>query len=438
MSPRDYPDELAAMLHSLDELTNWEHRPRGAMVVGIAPVLDLLRRLDNPHHGFRTVHVTGTKGKGSVCALLEAALNEAGLSVGRYASPHLQRVNERISIGCVAIADRQLVEAVGCALDAFRQARGAGTDGKTASWFDVVTAAAFVAFRDAGLDWVIVEVGLGGRLDSTNVINAEVAVITNVELEHTEVLGKTRAEIAREKGGILKRDATLITTLTDADDAGKILHAEAQVLGCAVICVPPVPGFSIEESNAQLAGEVLNQLGYRGVLIRSECGSGRPVGAWLLNSSVRSRARLPGRLEQIVVHGKRLAPVSVVLDGAHVPFNLEAVLRDLTNREDLRGDCVAVVGMAADKDAAGLLLVLARHATHLVFTELPPPGHGLSCETLQMVAASFGLSSETQVDLRAAMERGLLLAARSGGWLLVTGSLRLVGAVRNLDGIAAS
>ncbi|ARF89622.1 folylpolyglutamate synthase [Burkholderia cenocepacia] len=426
------------MLRRLDELTNWESRPRSAMRVGLGPMRDLMGRLDNPHHAFRAVHVTGTKGKGSVCALVEAALDKAGLSVGRYASPHLQRVNERVSIRRAPIPDGQLSEALNCALDAFGQACDAGTPGSSATWFDVFTAAAFVAFRDVGLDWAIVEVGLGGRLDSTNVVTGEVAVVTNVELEHTEVLGATRADIAREKGGILKPGATLVTALAASDDAGKLLNACAHALGGVSVHVPAVPDAAIEANNAQLAGAALDQLGRRGVLSLSGCDRNRPVGAWLLDNAIRVHARLPGRLEHIVVHGQGSAAISVVLDGAHVPFNLEAVLLDLTRRQGLAGRCVAVVAMSADKDASGLLSVLARYVSRLVLTELPPPSRGLSCATLQTVAASLGLSSEKQADLATATARALQLAAQRGEWVIVTGSLHLVGAVRNLKEVAAA
>ena len=179
-----------------------------------------MERLGSPHLGFRVVHVTGTKGKGAVCALVEAAMRRAGLSVGRYASPHLHRVNERISSNGIAVSDNDLAAALRAAIDAYNSARLDGTPAADATWFDMVTAAAFVSFKAAGVAWVVAEVWLGGRHDSTNVLNGEIAVVTNVELEHTEVLGKTRAAIAYEKAGILKPSAVLVTPLHRDDEVG--------------------------------------------------------------------------------------------------------------------------------------------------------------------------------------------------------------------------
>jgi dihydrofolate synthase/folylpolyglutamate synthase len=215
--------DLHETLTRLDDLTDWERRPRDAMRVGLNPMLDLMLRLGDPHLSFRSVHVAGTKGKGSVCALVEAGLLRAGYNVGRYSSPHLQHVTERISIDQTPVDETCLAGALTIALDAYEEARRDNTAAATATWFDVMTAAAFIAFREAGVEWAVVEVGLGGRLDSTNVIDAEVAVVTNIELEHTEVLGPTRAEIAREKVGILKSGAVLVTPLSiyDEADAGR-------------------------------------------------------------------------------------------------------------------------------------------------------------------------------------------------------------------------
>lgn len=177
-----YTDNLQQTLLRLDALTNWEHRARATLMMSLEPMRDLMSRLGDPQLSFRAIHVTGTKGKGSVCALLEAALVKAGLSVGRYASPHPERINERISVTCSPISDRALSDCLAQALDAHQAARNEGSPAARATWFDLLTAAAFLAFRDARHDVAVVEVGLGGLNDSTNVVNSEVGVVTNVEL----------------------------------------------------------------------------------------------------------------------------------------------------------------------------------------------------------------------------------------------------------------
>src|SRR6185437_10294392 len=268
-------------------------------------------------------------------------------------------------------------------------------------------------------------VGLGGRLDSTNIVNGEIAVVTNIGLEHTEILGKTRAAIAREKVGILKQGATLVTPLDADDEAGRVLEARARELGSRVRRPRLHAGATIDETNLTLAAAVLGELRRKGV-----CGrSGAPVGAALLDEEARAAARLPGRMERFDLDlGARRVPV--VLDGAHVPFNLEAVLRDLALTPELAGPCVAIVALAADKDARGFLSELAKRASAVVLTELPGSSRGRAPGELQALAASLGLRSEVERQAKRALSRGLELACQANAWLLVTGSLYLIGAVR--------
>ncbi len=359
-------DDLVAAMARLDALTNWESRSRNVMRIGLEPMRDLMKRLGEPDKAFRAVHVGGTKGKGSVSALIEAALVSGGLKVGRYGSPHVVRVNERVSVNGRDADDATLARALARALDAYEDATREGTDAAQATWFDLLTSAAFLIFRDAGVPWAVVEVGLGGRLDSTNVVDGEVAVLTNVELEHTEVLGKTRAAIAREKAGILKPRATVVTTLEAMDEAGRIVQATADERDCRIVRVAAREDATIEETNVALAGAALEALGAKGVTTRS----GAPIGAGLLDASARAAARLVGRMDRTDLdEGDGVVPV--VFDGAHVPFNIARVLHDLALAPGLSGPCVAVVALAADKDAAGFVAELGRSASHIVFTDLP-------------------------------------------------------------------
>jgi len=427
---------LIAALKRLDLLTNWESRPRSSMRPSLEPVRDLMQRLGNPHQHFRAVHVAGTKGKGSVCALIEAGMIRAGLRIGRYASPHLERVNERVSIMGQPVDDTTLANALVQALDCLEAAKQENTPAFDATWFDLLTAAAFLVFREAGLEWVAVEVGLGGRLDSSNIVHGEVAIVTNIELEHTEILGATREAIAGEKVGILKPHAVLITTLAATDEAGQVLQARAAALGAQVFRTEVKVDDSIETINTALAGLALDYLGTQDVLVRADMTSPR-VGAWLLDTSTRAAARLPGRLERMEIpyFGPSPTPsrtIPVVLDGAHVPFNLEAVLRDLWREPDLGVPCVAVVAIAGDKDALGLLTALSRYVQRVVFTELPSAGIRHAALELHRIAQSVGLPSEVREDPRKALERGLQLASESQGWVLVTGSLHLVGSLRQM------
>ncbi|NLS15697.1 bifunctional folylpolyglutamate synthase/dihydrofolate synthase [Rhizobium sp. P40RR-XXII] len=434
--PQSHPSHsLSQALSRLDQLTNWERKPRGEMRVGLEPMLDLMQRLGNPHRNFRAIHVAGTKGKGSVSALLEAGLVRAGWQVGRYASPHVDRVNERISVLGREVGDDTLAGAITQVLDSYESAKRAATAGEDATWFDVITAAAFVVFRDAGLNWIVAEVGLGGRLDSTNVVFGEVAIVTNIGLEHTEILGVTREAIAREKVGILKPGATLATMLAADDAAGHVLQQRADELGCEVLRTDLPEDATIADTNIALVGLVFDHLGRQGESAREGSEKDRPIGAWLLEPAVIEKARLPGRMERFdfalppaSANGRQTLPI--IMDGAHVPFNIEAVLRDIARSSGVSGDCVVIVALASDKDASGFVKVLSRYAAYSVFTEASGSGRARAANELEALGKSMGMACEAEPDPHEALNRAVAKAAERGGWILVTGSLYLVGALR--------
>ncbi|MFT4000665.1 MAG: Mur ligase family protein [Rhizobium sp.] len=435
MSQSHSRQALSDALRRLDQLTNWERKPRGEMRVGLEPMLDLMQRLGNPHRSFRAIHVAGTKGKGSVSALVEAGLLRAGWKVGRYASPHVDRVNERVSVLGQEVGDDALAKAIMQVLDCYESAKRAATAGEDATWFDVITAAAFVVFADAGLNWVVVEVGLGGRLDSTNVVFGEIAIVTNIALEHTEILGGTREAIAREKVGILKPGAVLVTTLAANDAAGEVLQQRADELGCEVLRTDLRKDATIADTNIALVGLVFDHLGRQGERVHPGSEAGQPIGAWLLEPAVVAKARLPGRMERFdfalppaLRNGRQAVPM--LMDGAHVPFNIEAVLRDITRSPGVGGDCVALVALASDKDAPGFLGVLSRYVSHAVFTEASGSGRAHAAEELDALWTSMGMAGEAEPDPLKALDRAIAKAAERGGWVLVTGSLYLVGALR--------
>jgi folylpolyglutamate synthase/dihydropteroate synthase len=214
----------------LEGLINLERSPaelRRARL-SLAPVEALLARVGEPQRGLRVVHVAGSKGKGSTALLGEALLRAVGLSTGTFTSPHLERWTERFRIDGHEVPGDALAAAVTRLrphVDALRQ----GAD--PPSFFDVTTAAAFLLFAEAGVDVALVEVGLGGRLDSTNVVAPAVCCITSIELEHTEKLGDTLAAIAGEKAGIAKAGVPLVVGALPAE-AAEVVEARARALGC--------------------------------------------------------------------------------------------------------------------------------------------------------------------------------------------------------------
>ncbi len=210
------------------------------------------------------------------------------------------------------------------------------------------------------------------------------------------------------------------------------LRTRADELGSRVKRTRVDASAPIEQINLALAAAVLGELRRKGVSGRS----GEPVGAALLDGAARAAARLPGRMERFDVE---IGPghLPVIMDGAHVPFNIEAVLRDLALAPDLSGPCVAIVAIAADKDAEGFVAELGKRASTIVFTDLPGSSRGRSPVELKALATSLGLTSEVEPDAKRALKRGLELARQANAWLLVTGSLYLVGALRPAMGEAA-
>lgn len=408
---------LARALAELEGLVNWERRDRAArMRQGLDGVRDLLARLGHPERAWRAVHVGGTKGKGSVASLVGAGLAAAGRRVGVYASPHVERMHERIRVDGREASDALLAEGLEQALGARRTAGLEGAPAAEATWFDVVTAAAFWIFARERVDWAVVEVGLGGRLDSTNAIDGEVVVLTNVDLEHTAVLGTTRAAIATEKAGILKPGSIVVTPLRPdperppEDAPGTVVVARAAALGCALRTVDL--GGTVTERNLALAGAALDALAERG----------EPTRAGLLTPEVASAARLPGRLERFDL------PPPVVLDGAHVPSSAAAVLAELARAPDLTGPVHAVLSLARDKDVEGFLKALGARVDSFVCTSVTSGIHH-EADALAGRARALGLVAEPVADPREALDRAV---ARAGpaGWVLVSGSLYLAGAVR--------
>lgn len=416
---------LARALAALEALVDWERRDRRGMYVSLAPMVDLMSRLGDPQRTFRAVHVTGTKGKGTTSALVAQGLCRAGIQTGLYTSPHLEHVTERVRIDGREIEDDEFARALEEALAAREAAILARTPADEATWFDIVTAAAFVCFSRANVVWAVVEVGIGGRLDSTNVVDGEVCVVTNIDLEHVQVLGSTRAAIAREKGGIVKRGSTLVTgvfaepDVRPDDDAAGVLAEIARSLDVEILR-PERRAERLHDRNLDLARIALDELGRRGVR-----GTER-VSSSLLDARAIRAAALAGRQELRSLHG-----VPVVLDGAHVASSIAAVLRETTADPRLpRRKPVVVLALGRDKDAEAVLKALRGEVDRLLCTTAAS-GSLRAVESLVEEAFRLGIDAETALEPSSALAKAIQLAA-DGGWILVTGSFHLVGAVRPL------
>lgn len=412
----------------MGERVDWEkRRRRDAMRVNVDPARDLLDRLGRPDDRLRVIHVAGTKGKGSVAMRLAEGLVAAGRRVGVYSSPHVERVTERVRIAAEEVADDALAEGLERALACQGAAEQAGTPAGQASWFDLMTAAGLFCMAEAGVEWAVLEIGLGGRLDSTNAADGELAIITSIDLEHTEILGSTRVAIATEKAGVLRRGRPLVCGVVPDGSRGPDENAGARIarmaheLDCPLTLVPP--SGSLVETNRSLAGAALGLLGAAGELD----GAGRPMDAALLAPG--AGWSLPGRLEHFSIGG-----TPVVLDGAHVGSSLTAVLDDLEALERLQGPVVVVLAMAESKPVQSFLKALDGRVDTVVCTSVPSGIHR-SCDDLAAAMAPGDFRTLAIAEPQAAIAAAQLRIP-VGGWMLVTGSLYLVGAVR--ASIAAS
>jgi dihydrofolate synthase / folylpolyglutamate synthase len=415
---QDDARRLSAAFDRMDQLVDWERRDRRDWDRDLEPVKDLLARLGNPERRFRAVHVSGTKGKGSTCAWIAAGLQRAGFKAGVYASPHVEHPRERVRIDGQGVADAVLAAGLERALDARETALQDGGVAGGATWFDLITAAAFLIFAEQGVEWAAVEVGLGGRLDSTNALDGELCVLTNVDLEHTAALGRRLDGIAFEKGSIVPVNGVLLTAVgrgAAEDDPLGALEALCRERAARLITIE-LAG-PLRERNRELAARALDHLGEVGVLSRS----GAPLSRLLLDEEAAQLARIPGRWEDFRVEG-----IPVHLDAAHVAGSLAGLLDELAPRLPARPQVVIALGK--DKEHAAVLKTLLGRVDR-VWCTTSRSGPLLAAEDLAERARAVGLEAVAEPDPQQALAAALS-ASGGGGWVLVTGSFYLAGELR--------
>jgi len=389
-------------------------RAARGMVLGLDRVEAALARLGDPHLAVPTIHVAGTNGKGSTCAMLEAILREGGLRVGTTTSPHLVRFAERIRLEGAPIADEPFAVALERALGA----------PEPLTFFESLTVAAFVAFAEARVDVAILETGLGGRLDATNVCRPLACAITSIGLDHQAFLGETLEAIAREKAGIAKPGTPLVIGRVEAaaldairSVAGRASAGPIWTLGEEVTL--DGARVSLEGAPAPISArsplEGAHQLENAAIAIA--LARWAPVGDLAVAARGLERVVWPGRFERV-----RHADVELVLDGAHNVDGARALAATLESA-GLSG-VTLLFGAMDDKDVEGVARHLRPFVARAVLTE--PAGRAPA--PLARLEAAFGGGTPVP-DPRAALERALA-ETPAGGTVLVAGSLYLVGAVR--------
>ena len=411
----------------------------------------LVDLLGQPQRSFRSIHLTGTNGKTSTARMVDDLVRAFGLRTGRFTSPHLAEITERIVVDGEPVSARTFVEAYR-ELVPFVDL----VDGQfdiNLSFFEVMVALAYSIFADAPVDVAVVEVGLGGEWDATNVIDAEVAIVTPVDLDHTQLLGDTVGEIAREKAGVIKAGATAILAAQPADAAAELLRRAVDV-GASV--AREGLEFGVLDRRVAVGGQVMTLQGLGGVYdevflplhgayqaqnaalalaaVEALLGVGAASGP-LDVATVRevfAAVRSPGRLEAV-----RAAP-TVLVDAAHNPHGMAATVAAVGEAFDFRR-LVGVVGVLADKDARAMLNVLEPVLDEIVITQNSSPRADPADKLAAVAVDVFGAERVTvEPRLDDALETAVRLAEEgpdgvlSGAGVLVTGSVITAGEARTL------
>jgi dihydrofolate synthase/folylpolyglutamate synthase len=402
------------------------------MVFGLTQVTRILEVLGNPHEEIEAIHIGGTNGKGSTAAMMASILEREGYRVGLYTSPHLIHFTERIKVNGVEIEE----EEVAILTESMKERIEASGITPSFTFFDFTTAMALLYFSQKRVDLAILEVGLGGRLDSTNVVNPLLSIITNVTKDHEEILGKSLLKIAGEKAGIVKEGRPLITAAIQP----RVLQLFSKI--CREKNAPfyrvgkefryepfEEKGFHYEGIHRKLWSLHLNLPGLHQIMNATTALAameiledlGYPVSTEAMIGGLKE-VHWPGRLEMV-----RVSP-RVVLDGAHNPAGARA-LRESLEKEFRYHRLILLFGIMKDKDMKSILQTLAPLANHIILSK-PHVERASSPDLLLEALGGNGKKAEVIEDLLPAIEKGLSLT-HPEDLLCITGSLYTVGEARD-------
>jgi dihydrofolate synthase/folylpolyglutamate synthase len=412
-------------------------RSQSAADLRLGRMAELAALSGDPQHSAPVIHVTGTNGKGSTTALVTSLLGAHGLTVGTYTSPDLERINERIARNGEPITDDELAQVLADVRDL------EDGSGVRASRFELLTLAAYRWFADQAVDVMVVEVGLGGARDATNVADATVAVVTNVGLDHVGVIGPGLADIAREKAGIVKAGSTLVLGETDPElvaifeAAGpeRTLHRDADFGVEANALAVGGRSLDLRTPEARYEDVFLSLNGaHQGdnailALAATEAFFRRPVDEEVVREAFAT-AVVPGRFEVV---GR--TPL-VILDGAHNPDGARAAAATLDDFS-VDGERILVVGLNAERDPAEMLEALGARSARLVVATAADTPRALAAEDVAAAARALGVQAIVVPGVAEALRRAVDGASPSDV-VLVAGSLYVAGAARAAQRRAAT
>ncbi len=424
-------------------------------------VKEFLQALNNPQNDLDCIHVAGTKGKGSVCAFIAYILREAGFKIGLYTSPHLEDFRERIRIlnprpkpgislsefeGMIKEQDlAQLVEKLKPEIEAYNS----GTKYGKLSFFEVYTALAFTYFKENQVDFVILETGLGGRLDATNTVNSLIAVITPISYEHIEYLGNSLAEIALEKAGIIKNQKLTVISAPQQRHAKEVIRLKCKQQSATLCEVGKDITYHLSEAKPR-AKQRFNidgvfgrledlSIGFLGkhqvdnavVAVGAVLALGRSclkaIGVETINKGLASTL-WPGRFE-IIQRNKRLFILDGAQNGASAKALKETIVQNFSNRR-----VIIIFGISADKDITGVCEVLVKVADEIILTQADNP-RAAPVDVIEEIVKSCNRKLGAQITKTNTVEKAIELACSSTDSevvVLITGSLYLVGEARKI------
>jgi len=400
----------------LDPLTYLFSLEQFGIKFGLENISALVARLGHPEHAFRTIHIAGTNGKGSVTAMVDTALGAAGYRSARFTSPHLVDLTERFVIDGRAVTSDAMADTIAAVRVAIDDLRADGGLAVQPTFFEVTTAVAFELFRRAQVDVAVLEVGLGGRLDATNVVSPMATAITSIAFDHQAYLGSTLREIAIEKAGIIKPGVPVVVGDLDPEAAAAIDEL-ARERGAELIhaSAADVDGFTIglrgthQRMNAAVARRLLETVDARGLAVPAAAiATGLATAAW------------PGRLDW-----RRLADGrEALLDAAHNPAGAAALASYL---KDLPGPALPLVFAAMrDKDIRGMLSALLPVTSRLIATRAP---NVRSEEPAAILAVARTIAPSLEMSAEPSAAAALDAGWRASPRIVVAGSIFLLGAV---------
>ncbi len=418
---------------ALDWLNAFE--PFG-MKLGLERITRLCKRLNNPQQTYRTIHVGGTNGKGSVCTIIASILSQSGYTVGLYRSPHLQRFSERIVVNGEEISQQDVGQTISQLKPLVEEMTNAG---ETPTYFEIVTAMAFLYFQNKNVDIAVIEVGLGGQFDATNIVTPLLSIITNISLEHQENLGDTVEKIAFEKAGIIKKNIPIITAaeggaLSVIADVAKEKHAPLTVV------TPKM----WKRSKSDVSGQELHITGvlkeyvvktslmgqYQGEnvsLVLAAIEQLQMSGTYITDGGINEgieKVTHPGRMEILGTE-----PL-VILDGAHTVAGISA-LKETIENDVIYNRLILIMGILIDKKIEEMLNIIAPLTDVIVVTRSK---HTRACDPRKLKEIIEQTDAAKEVVIKEKVADAVQYAktrAKKGDLICITGSLFTVGEARD-------